>query len=63
MELTVWDDDLKPERQNYQNRFQLKIKDFLPEVQDVINLVHLTENGRVTFRVFGRPQDYSAIVE
>ncbi len=63
MELTVWDDDLKLEKQNYTNRFQLKIKDFLPEVQDVINLIHLTENGRVTFRVFGRPQDYVAIVE
>ncbi len=63
MELTVWDDDLKPEKQNYASRFQLEIKDFLTEVQDVINLVHLTENGRVTFRVFGRPQDYVAIVK
>ena len=62
MELTVWYDDLREERQDYNNRFELKISDFTPDVQKAIERVHIS-GGRVIYREFGNPGNYVAITE
>jgi len=61
MELKLYDDDLRLERQDYNNRFELKISDFLPEVQKIIEKVHVY-GGRAIY-YDGRPGSYVAITE
>ena len=36
MELKLYEDSLRRERKDYNNRFELKTSDFLPEVQKAI---------------------------
>ncbi len=61
MEVKLYSEDLKPESRNYSNRFQLKISDFRPEVQEIIKKVH--ELGWRTIFHENWPGDYVAIVE
>ena len=61
MELQLYSDSLRWESQNYNNRFELKISDFLPAVRKVIFYVH-GAGGRVVF-YDGRPGSYVAITE